>query len=159
MISAFYLAVSINRVFLVEHTHPFPLNHTPIPNVVEWDAVAPISAQLTSADVQLIDSQDPHGVLNDIKKLHDANVALIRLRINRYWLGMLLWSNKYKSSVNTGIPGSLYREFIHERVSDRCIVLRAGHMESELQLRVTEPFVGIHIRIVGNSKSSPGLIR
>ena len=110
IVSAFFLSVALNRVFLIEYTYPFRLEETLIPKFISWHRSINL-AKLRSEEISLVDSQDKVLALEQLEDLELRGVPVIRLRINRFWLGMLLWSEDAdkNSEFKSTIPGSMRR--------------------------------------------------
>ena len=174
IISAFFLSVALNRVFLIEYTYPFRLEETLIPNYISWHRNIDL-ANFRSEEISLVDSQDKELALERLEELEKAAVPVIRLRINRFWLGILLWSKEAdeNSELKSTIPGSMRRlseekcspRFLDEELSPRTIFAYAFHalfnFSQSVQVRAEEllaelnsswivPYIAIHARIGGS---------
>ncbi len=90
LMSIFYLAIALRRVFLIEYTSPVGLELTLIPNRLLWNSSKLLPSELHSENLNIIDTPDKPGALLLIKKLHSDDSQVIRVKNNRYWLGMYL---------------------------------------------------------------------
>lgn len=91
LLSLFYLAVALERVFLIDYTSPVALELTLVPRQMEWNCSKLLPDGLHSESLTMIDTPDKLGALERLKRLVSAQTPVIRVKINRYWLGMYLW--------------------------------------------------------------------
>ncbi len=92
MLSAFYIAVASRRLFLIDHLSPFSLSQTLVPSLIDWDNVNLVDDTLSTTTVYLVDTANPIESFADIFDAHDTGVDVLRLKVNRYYAGMTLWT-------------------------------------------------------------------
>jgi len=111
IIGSFYAAVVMKRVFVIDSIHPLPLALTLVPAKIDWD----ISHLLPEKNIKhiYIDAKDSHKrqerVFGELFAAHDSGNLIIRLRVNRYHLGMNLWAHKRLNNPYAGEMLRLYR--------------------------------------------------
>ena len=111
MLSVFYAAVATKRLFLIDHTVPFALNETLVPSLIDWDHAYLINSSFSSSSVYLIDALS----MIAFDKLMEAalqNTSVVTVIMNRYYVGMALWTPSIIGSPNTTSSqyiGSIYR--------------------------------------------------
>ena len=77
IMSAFYLAVVLDRAFFIEYKSPFPLTHTLVPKTVRWDHKRKskrvcASTGFKETDIFMVDSKVPSKDLERIEALQRA---------------------------------------------------------------------------------------
>jgi len=179
MISAFYVAVALNRVFFIKHEQPFQLNLTLKPNHINWKfeglALHPRAVERT---INMIDATRKEKV-NEISRAHIADVDVIYLHVNRYSLGMCTWLSS-KSVASRGLCGSMYQIHSKDAVSRKLNLQLASsslHFAFHALFEFTEiakdrfesvarelslfddnnkiiPYVALHARIGGDTSTS-----
>ena len=97
IISAFYLAVALDRAFFIDYKSPFPLTETLVPKTMRWDYRVKRKCTTTNGfrskenEIFMVDSESPDQVLRRIEQLHERGTSTIQLHVNRYYVGILLW--------------------------------------------------------------------
>ena len=177
MLSAFYVAVATERLFLIDHTSPVHLNITLLPANINWNAEYLVGTA-GGVTINLVDTGDPMRSFAGLFKAHDQDVQILRLQINRFYVGIALWTPKIE-----GLPleseyryvGRMYelnghhaletKEVFHIAfralfVYSAAVVKRAGEMMTEMGLENFESsaYVGVHARMGGGSQSSAGAV-
>jgi len=186
MISAFYVAVATNRIFLVNHTSPFPLEDTLVPQTIQWNSTRFVPQNYRSRTIKLMDvtSADSLSLFSSIFDAHGSGIDIIRLKINVYYVAMALWSPRLIGPDDTEhFIGTLLNK---SRTFSPCSVSepRASHtfrrgfetlfrFSPEVLNRTTEmfqeigfqqtaleerSFVGVHVRIGGRLKTSDQVV-
>ena len=111
IISSFYAAVVMKRVFVIDSIHPLPLALTLVPAEIDWDINHLLPEKYTKQIY--LDAKDSHRrekrVFGELFAAHDTGNMIIRLRINRYHLGMHLWAQKSLNHPYAGEMLRLYR--------------------------------------------------
>lgn len=182
MLSSFFLAVFWHRVFLIEHSSPFPLEDTLVPKNIKWNVVPEYVESLQALEINLIDAPDKKKAVHALIEMHATKVPVIRLKINRYWLGMLLWETPCDSSHDElhGFIGGMTRLNSSSSCTTRSpepkpshtfalsflmlfgfsptVLQRVQHMRDESGIRLGDQYIGIHARIGGTTSASPGSI-
>lgn len=176
IVSSFYLAVSMERVFYIEYTNPVPLEETLRSKTISWHMGKYIPKFLPAVTVNLMDGKYMGSKVRELERLHNEGTAVIRLRVNRYWLGMLLWSNvdvnKHSSEhlrgamkmrhTTFGSPEALQSHAPAHTFAFGYDILfafskgvenRLIQLYRDLELDPNRPFVGIHARIGGQVTS------
>ena len=77
MISAFYVAVALKRVFLIKHEHPFQLNLALKPKHINWtfeDVELP--AYMVEKTINMVDATREENI-NEILLAHAANIDVL----------------------------------------------------------------------------------
>ena len=180
ILSAFYAAVATDRMFVIDSTMPIELRETLTPARVNWDVKHMIPPNASS---QLINGMNSHnnrtGVFRALFDAHESGVDVIRLRINRFHIGINLWSGEealhpYMGKMNrlhTSCCESLHCPFPQPSAAFHTafnflfkfstqVVARATHMQNTAgdvkssSSGVSVPFVAIHARIGGQSKEN-----
>lgn len=174
MIGAFYLAILTERVFIIDHTSPLPLNYTLVPNHINWDIAHLVASTSTSVTFRLID-KPYEEVCTQVFAAHDDNVDVIRLTLNTYALGREVWlenggrsrcqggmlrlqqteseKRQYKSAAETFHLGfhALFK-------FSRPVKERAKEMQKAMGLfnsnGLLTPYVGVHARLGGTTQNS-----
>ena len=186
IISAFYLAVALDRAFFIDYKSPFPLTETLIPKTVRWDYK--VNRKCTAAsgfrskenEIFMVDSENPEKVLRRIEQLHESGTSTIRLHINRYYVGVLLWkapsSSKHSERTRAAFESKMLRKldvycrdrnaientagytfsfaFTHLFDFASEVKDRASQMTQELALGADAEFIAVHIRLGGRQKQS-----
>ena len=97
IISAFYLAIALDRAFFIDYKSPFPLTETLVPKTMRWDYRVKRKCTTTNGfrskenEIFMVDSESPDQVLRRIEQLHERGTSTIWLHVNRYYVGILLW--------------------------------------------------------------------
>jgi len=111
IISSFYAAVVMKRVFVIDSKHPLPLALTLVPANVDWD-ISHLLPEKNTKEIY-VDAKDSHKrqepVFSQLFAAHDTGNMIIRLRVNRYHLGMNLWAHKSLNHPYAGEMLRLYR--------------------------------------------------
>lgn len=177
MLSAFYVAVATERIFLIDHTHPVDLNLTLSPSSIDWNA-AYLVRDAPSATVQLIDPGDPmrsFGAL--LENALVPSTKVLRLQINRFYVGMALWTPKlerqprghaydyvgymHRLNGNALETKEVFHLAFHALFTfSRNVELRAADMMKEMGLQAPDgsAYVAIHARMGGSPQSSAGAV-
>jgi len=182
LMSAFYLAIALQRVFLIEYTSPVDLELTLVPNRINWNSSKLLPQGLHTEGLTLIDTPNRRGALLHLKKLHAADTQVIRMKNNRYWLGMYLWLQETNVTYETvgarathlrgalsslQIPPIETFQRAEERSTDTFafgfsflfhfspeVKLRTLDIYKELDVDPTKDYVAIHARIGGRVKTN-----
>jgi len=181
MLSSFFLAVFWHRVFLIEHSSPFPLEDTLVPKDIKWNVPEQVKS-LQAKELNLIDATNRKKAVRSLNELHATKVPVIRLKVNRYWLGMLLWDNPCNANHDGlhGFSGGLTR--LHSGNScatwslepkpshtftfsfsllfgfSPAVLQRVQDMRHESGIQLGEKYAGIHARIGGTTSASSSSI-
>ena len=82
IISAFYLAVALDRAFFIDYKSPFPLTETLVPKTMRWDYRVKRKCTTTNGfrskenEIFMVDSESPDQVLRRIEQLHERVTQL-----------------------------------------------------------------------------------
>ena len=174
IISAFYTAVVMKRLFVIDSVHPLPLRHTLIPTpLINWDVSHLLPKHSSPA---YIDAKDSHArsekIYSELFAAHDAGKQHIHFRVNRYHVGMNLWSLRDSSHPRSGEMLKVYRS--HCCVFQPCVkpspiatfraafsalflfspmvMERVATMQQDIGLIVGSgviPYIALHARIGG----------
>jgi len=180
-LSSFFLAVFWHRVFLIEHSSPFVLEDTLVPKDIKWNVPEYVKS-LQARELNLIDAPDKKKAVHALKEMHATNVPVIRLKLNRYWLGMLLWETPCDSVHDElhGFAGGMTRLNSSNSCATRSperkpshtfafsfsmlfsfsptVLQRVQHMRDESSILLGDQYTGIHARFGGTTSASPGSI-
>ena len=176
MLSAFFVAVSTQRVFVIDHANPFPLRDTLLPNSIDWDLAAFVQASFDSTTVHLIDTSDPMVSFGSIMKAHLTGVTVVRVQLNRYFVAMALWTPRTLLQVPSGeefaFVGRLYEShvrfcsdvprtkstfkiaFHHLFRFAGAVLTRSEGMYKELEFNSSSKYIGLHARLGGRVEGS-----
>ena len=187
IMSAFYLAVVLDRAFFIEYKSPFPLTHTLVPKTVRWDHKHKskrvcASTGFKETEIFMVDSKVPSKDLERIEALQRAGTPTIRLHINRYYVGIFLWSDPHQSTrTRSDGVAEYFKGKMTQYRSSQCgstlahdssaahtfsfaftnlfhfapnVKRRALEMLQELRLQDNSPFIAVHARIGGKMKRS-----
>jgi len=185
IISAFYLAIALDRAFFIDYKSPFPLTETLVPKTMRWDynvkrkCITNNSFRSNENEIFMVDSENPHQVLRRIEQLHERGTSTIRLHVNRYYVGILLWM--VPSSLKLSERAAAFESGMIRKLDNYCpgrnaiennagytfsfaftqlfdfapeVKDRALHMIQELALGADAEFIAVHIRIGGRPKKS-----
>jgi len=121
IISAFYLAVALDRAFFIDYKSPFPLTETLVPKTMRWDyrvkrkCITNNSFRSKENEIFMVDSENPDQMLRRIEQLHESGTSTIRLHINRYYVGIHLWmapsSTKRSERIPAAFESGMVRKF------------------------------------------------
>jgi len=100
MLSAFYVAVASKRLFIIDHPSPFTLSQTLAPTLIDWDHANLVDETLPSTTIYLVDTANPMESFAEIFEAHDTDVDVLRLKVNRYYAGMTLWTPQISGNPN-----------------------------------------------------------
>lgn len=148
ILSLFYIAIASNRVFLIDYTHPFPLNATLEENLVQWSSPMPRGPfiRMNSYGQKRLSLIEP----SKMSRRHRVYVAT-----SNSFYPNVLWRNKamqrylrpYETSANA--PPQLFKWAFHALFrKNRAVQRRIGELRLQIGLeRVHQPYVGIHVRL------------
>ena len=177
MLSVLYAAIAMERLFIIDSTHPLPLSATLSEARVRWDLahlIPPSPSNTSFVAINSIDRRDE--LLDELFAAHEAGIQVIYVRVNRYHVAMNLWSNAHWTS-KSSYSGLL--QVMQQRVcpsSGRSspptpalsfhvafevlfnfspeVLDRVAEMQSHLGIgRVSPHYVAMHARIGGESDS------
>ena len=182
LVSIFYLAIALQRIFLIEYTSPVDLELTLVPNRINWNSSNLLPQGLHTESLTFLDTQDKTGTLLHLEKLHSADTQVIRVKNNRFWLGMYLWLQetnvtfdpvRERATYLRGVLSSLqippFETFqrAEERSTDTFafgfsflfhfspdVKLRSLEIYRELDVDPTKQYVAIHARIGGRVQAN-----
>ena len=179
LISSFYLAVATDRIFLVEHTSPAPLQDTLEPHAIRWNVTSRLPNGLTTVELFAMDSPNPRESYLKISAAAQSEVSVLRIRINRYFVAMILWHSKHDTdSIHTNLLGKLSAEYntacgLEHKFTkspkhtfalgfdvlftfSNAVRHRAFLMYDELGISSTQPYISVHARIGGGAADANG---
>ena len=122
MISTFYVAVTLRRIFLIMHNNPFPLEATLRHNEIDWRCKNHLVG-LTTQTVNMVDNTQREK-LDEILEAHDTNTTVIYVHVNRFSLGMVTWKASADSAHNP-LWGSMHRIHATDKHSKRLALDKA----------------------------------
>ena len=134
ILSTFYVAVVTKRLFMIDHPSPFPLRQTLIPALIVWDATFLIKERMSTTTINLVDTARPLESFAEIFSAHGTGVGVIRLKINRYYVGMTLWASRVSKKTNQ--TGSDAIGAMYKMRRDACVSANVKYF-SELVTRQT----------------------
>jgi len=129
LMSVFYLAIALQRIFLIEYTSPVDLELTLVPNRINWNSSKLLPQGLHTEGLTLIDTPNRTGALLHLEQMHAADTQVIRVKNNRYWLGMYLWLQETNITKNTVVV-----------TSDTVVGERATYLRGALSTLQIPPF-------------------
>ena len=179
LISSFYLAVATDRIFLVEHTSPALLQDTLEPHAIRWNETSRLPHGLKTLELFAIDSPNPQESYLKISTAAQSEVPVLRIRINRYFMAMILWYSKYDTErIHANLMGKLSAEYDtacgpeHDFMKSpkytfalgfkilftfsHAVRHRAFFMYDELGISSSQPYISIHARIGGGAADANG---
>ena len=137
IISAFYLAIALDRAFFIDYKSPFPLTETLVPKTMRWDynvkrkCITNNSFRSNENEIFMVDSENPHQVLRRIEQLHERGTSTIWLHVNRYYVGILLWmvpsSLKLSERAAAAFESGMIRKLDHYCPGRNAIENNAGY--------------------------------
>ena len=104
MINAFFVAVATDRILIINHTQPFPIEDTLLPRSIQWNSTRFIPDSLSTMTINLMDA--PNEV-NTFERVFDARSLafdVLKLRVNTYFISLSLWLQ------TQDIPSHLHRK-------------------------------------------------
>ena len=118
IVSAFYAAVAMRRLFIIDSSYPVPLNLTLRPtDSLNWDIKKFLPADTLKWNIMhifrrrkavTINGSNSHNqqarVLNSLFAAHKSGVSVIFFRINRLHVGMNLWKHSSATTRNSNMP-------------------------------------------------------
>lgn len=185
MISAFFLAIATDRIFLIEYTEPRNLTETLLPHMIEWNmnelnnSCLEDKLRQNSSLTDVVDWIDKASTLRLFSEIHEPYGAvkpILRVKLNRYHVSLALWhSASYTTSIYVG---KLYRKAecnvtTHIRASTTfkyafdvlfsfsgSVKQRVSEIVDVLEIRdgktsMIAPFIGVHARIGGGPWADP----
>ncbi len=178
LMSVFYLAVAMKRVFLIDYSSPVDLELTLVPKRMRWNCSKLLPADVHTSTVQMVDTTDKIGNVGHLHKLDLEGTTIIRIKINRYWLGMHLWARTCdKRNINQTVDNLLLITSIDSCDADMTstpsitfalafnalftfsssVLLRAQGLYTEMNLDPSEPYVAMHVRLGGSVQKNTAL--
>ena len=181
IISAFFLAVATDRLFLIDYSDPVSLDETLVPNTFQWNVGVINTSCVRNLELKAsitlngIDASSSKTLLDEIFEAHATGVPVIRIHLNRYHSSLVLWEGR--GAFTRSYVGMLHRRarcyaehvraettFKHAfsalfrfstRVTDRSNqIVNALGLRDDVSAKIV-PFVGVHARIGGGLWSDP----
>lgn len=155
MATLFYVAMVTGRIFLVEHIDPFPLQETVVESLVRWSATLPASVARRLNSMDRFDRE-----LAEPSLLQPYNGSIV-VQLNRFPEKTIWGSDAMRDYLASfGIvrsgepPRQLFKWAFHALFRTSSAVQRQIEaMRMQFNLRRSDPFVGMHVRIGGHRRS------